>query len=551
MIGWCNMSEIIKKTYGLSELPAADTYETRYKDLLKRRIAQAPDVPVFISRDHSSGEEISMLPAEFLEKTEDLGAWLRSRGFKRTHIALLGDNSFHWVFTMFSVICSDNVVIPLDKGLEADTLDTLVGRSGAKALFYSKNFADKAEAFSEKYGLELFSLEDVLGFAEEGRELPHENVETDENALAILMYTSGTTGISKGVMLSQKNIVSNVTLTVMNTDLSGDSVYLLPLNHIYGLGTALLVGCATNCTVTINTNLRYMMKDLLAARPEILFIVPLFLENLYNSLWKSIKAKGMEDEIRTKIEENRRNNATNEEKRAMFGELLSFMGGRLTRIVSGGAPLNTKFYEGFKDFGIEVLNGYGITECAPVLAVNRNELNKPESVGWVVVGCEIKIDDPDHEGNGEICAKGPNVMLGYYGDENETAKAMENGWFHTGDKGFLDEDNYIHVCGRIKNLIILSNGENVSPEEIENRLYEDQTIAEVVVYDKEGCITAQIFKNEEYIEQNGITDPEKHIQDRINELNRELAVYKRINRVEFRDVPFERTSSKKIKRNLG
>ncbi|MBQ5310547.1 MAG: AMP-binding protein [Oscillospiraceae bacterium] len=542
--------DIIKKTYAVSELPPADSYEVRYKDLIKRRIAAAPDTVLFRSKDHATGAEISVLPAEFLQQMEDFGAWIRAQGYNRDHIAILGDNSYQWILTMFSVIACDNVVIPLDKGLEFSTLDTLVGRSDAKARFYSKAFAQKAEKLAEDHGLKLYPLENVADYVSEGAKLAHEDIDTDPDALAILMYTSGTTGISKGVMLSQRNTISNISFASMQTDLSGDSVYLLPLNHIYGLGSALLITVVTNGTVTINTNLRYMMKDLQEARPEALFIVPLFLENLYLGLWKGIKAHGLEEKITAMIEENRsKGNVTPEEKRAMFSDVLAFMGGRLRKIISGGAPLNIKYYEGMKDFGIEVLNGYGITECAPVLAVNRNELNKPESVGKSIIGCEIKIEDPDNEGNGEICAKGPNVMLGYYKDDEENRKALIDGWFHTGDKGFLDQDDYIHVCGRIKNLIILSNGENVSPEEIENLLYNEPSIAEVVVYDKDGCITAQIFKNEEYITQNGIEDAEKKIKDHITALNRGLAVYKRINRVEFRDEPFERTSSKKIKRN--
>ena len=537
--------EEIRKIYSAErELPPEGSYCTDYRGLLNKRISEAPDVPLFISRDHSAGTELKVMPEEFLRQVNCFSAWLAEQGYSRDHIAVLGDNSYQWILTMFSVICSNNVLVPLDKGLEYATLEVLTGRSHSKALFYSAAYEEKALKLAEKHGLKLYKLEETALYVETGEKFGDvKPIETDADAIAILMYTSGTTGISKGVMLSQRNTIANAGFASMQTDLSGDSVYLLP---------AMLISISCGNTVTVNTNLRYMLKDLQASKPEILFIVPLFLEMLSANIWKGLRAKGLEEKVKAAIEANRKKgNVSNEEKRGMFKDILAAFGGRLTRIVSGGAPLNVKLYDTFKDFGIEVLNGYGITECSPVIAVNALELNKPASVGKMMPGCRIKIDSPDSDGNGEICVKAPFVMLGYFEAEEENRKALIDGWFHTGDKGYLDEDGYVYVCGRLKNLIILSNGENVSPEEIENMLYDDPAIAEVVVYEKNGGIAAQIFINEEYAAASGKAEGEKHIRDFISGLNRELAVYKRINTVEFRDTPFERTSSKKIKRNIG
>ncbi|MBQ2048388.1 MAG: AMP-binding protein, partial [Schwartzia sp.] len=295
-----------------------------------------------------------------------------------------------------------------------------------------------------------------------------------------------------------------------------------------------------------------MMNDILAGKPEILFIVPLFVQTLYNAFRKFLKAKGLADKIDAMIaENNRKGNVTAAEKRAMFAEVLTFFGGRLSRIVSGGAPLDMESCNGFADFGITVLNGYGITECSPVLAVNPVVNNKPESVGKVIKSLEVKIENPDENGYGEICAKGSSIMLGYYKNDAENAKSLIDGWFHTGDKGWMDDEDYLYICGRIKNLIILANGENVSPEEIEGFIYQQiKAVAEVVVYDKNGHITAQIFKNDDYIQENGIEDAENYIRDAISALNLKLAIYKRIAEVEFRDTPFDKTTSKKIKRRL-
>ena len=537
-----------------TQIPAPDKeIITTYRGLVESLINETPDVPMFSLLNYKTNEISNILPAEFMHSIDMLSRWFAAQGLQRVKIAVLADNSYEWILTMFSVICSDNVLVTLDKGLELQTLDFVIEQSDSKVLFYSAAYAEKAKALSEKYGLKLYALEDVLQFVEQAETLPDiGKIETDCDAPAILMYTSGTTGVPKGVLLSQKNTIANIQYAAMQTDFSGDSVFLLPLNHIYGLGSSLLITIVNHNTVTINTNMRYMINDIMAGKPEILFIVPLFVQTLYNAFRKFLKAKGLADKIDAMIEENnRKGNVTAEEKRAMFADVLAFFGGRLSRIVSGGAPLDMESFHGFADFGIHVLNGYGITECSPVLAVNPIENNKPESVGKVMKSLEVKIDDPDENGYGEICAKGSSIMIGYYKNDAENAKSLVDGWFRTGDKGWMDDEDYLYVCGRIKNLIILANGENVSPEEIEGFIYQRiKAVAEVVVYEKNGHIAAQIFKNDDYIQENGIENADKYIRDEISALNLELAIYKRISEIEFRDTPFDKTTSKKIKRRL-
>ncbi len=524
-----------------------------YRTVILNRIKEVPEVPMFSFTENENGQKREVFPDAFLHTIDNLGRWFSKQGCKRSHIAILGDNSYEWILTMFAVIMSDNVLVTLDKGLELPSLDFIVKKSRSSVLFYSKVFAEKAEALAKAYDLVLYRLEDIEKYAAQGESLPDTGaIETDPDAPAILMYTSGTTGEPKGVMLSQRNTVGNIHYAAMNTDFTGNSVYLLPLNHIYGLGSALLITIISNNTVTVNSNMRYMMSDIQAAKPDILFIVPLFVQTLYAGFRRFLKAKGVDAMIDTMIEENRqKGNVSDEEKREMFADVLAFFGGRLTRIVSGGAPLDMDSYRGFRDLGITVLNGYGITECSPVLAVNPIDNNIPESVGKVIPSLEIRIEDPDEDGYGEICAKGPTVMLGYFENEEENKKALTDGWFHTGDKGWIDDEDHLYVCGRIKNLIILANGENVSPEEIESMIYQKiKAVGEVVVYDKNSKITAQVFINEDYVRENGIDDPQQTVKDGIYNLNLKLAVYKRINEVEFRDTPFEKTTSKKIKRRM-
>ena len=538
-----------KKTFGKRDILANSITLNSYRELMEYRMKNAPDVPLFRTKNRSTGEEICVFPEEFSKQTDALGAWLADKGYRRTHIAVLGENSYQWVLLMFAIICSDNVLVTIDKGLEFKTMQSIIGRSGSRVLFYSKGYEEYAARLKEQYGLEAFLLDEADRYAAERSASGEvEKISTDPDTMAILMYTSGTTGPSKGVMLSQRNTMNNLSSVFKQSDFSGDTVYVLPLNHIYGLVPALLVPFIYGNTVTINQNLRYMMQDIGEARPQILILVPLFLETMHNSLWKGIRAKGLEDQVTKLIEENRARGATNEEKREMFKDILAPFGGRLTRIVSGGAPLNIRLYEGFRDFGIEVLNGYGITETSPVLAVNTIARNRPESVGLIVAGEEVRINDPDASGDGEICVRGTNVMLGYYKDEERTTQALRDGWFFTGDKGFLDEDDYIHINGRIKNLIILSNGENVSPEELEEMLYQNDAVLETLVYEKDGKIAAELFLDADYLSRSGIEDGETSVRNYIADLNKELAVYKRIGTVLFRDTPFERTSSKKIKR---
>lgn len=544
------MESMKKKYSAYIPVPEGSLMINTYRELMDYRISHRPDVTLYRCKNHQTGEEMSVMPEEFRDQVDGLAAWLNSRGYRRTHIAILGENSYQWVLAMFAVICSDNVLVTLDKGLEYVTLNSIFGRSDSSVLFYSKEYAETASKLAAEYGAEVFPLEEALRLSADGRALPgREPAETDPDAMAVLMYTSGTTGPAKGVMLSQRNIMSDMLLTVFQSDFTGDTIYLLPLNHIYGLGPSLLEHFVTGGTSTISLNLRYMLKDIQEARPEIMFVVPAFLELMYHSLWKGIAAKGMTGKVNAAIEQIRgRGDVPGAVKREMFRELLAALGGRLTRIVSGGAPMNIRYYEGFRDFGIEILNGYGITEGAPVLAVNMVEANRPLSVGRLIMGEEIRIDSPDGNGDGEICVRGPNVMLGYYKDDEETRKALKDGWLYTGDKGCLDEDNYIYINGRLKNLIILANGENVSPEELEGMLGEDEAILESVVYERDGKICAQIVRNDDYIKLNGIEDPDAQIRGFIAELNRNLAVYKRINTVEFRDTPFEHTTSRKIKR---
>lgn len=303
-------------------------------------------------------------------------------------------------------------------------------------------------------------------------------------------------------------------------------------------------------TIHINSSLRNISADLVRVKPQSLFLVPLFVETLYKNVWNTIEQKGKTKAVKTLIKiSNALLKIGIDVRRKLFSSVLDAFGGNLDTIICGGAPLNSKYISGFRDFGINLLNGYGITECSPVVSVNRNKHYKDGSVGLILNECRVKIDSPDKNGEGEVCVKGSIIMQGYYKMDEETKAVIKDGWFHTGDLGYVDKDNFLYITGRKKNLIILSNGENVSPEELENILQNIPLVNEVIVYEKDFKIIAEVYPDMEYVEKNNIMDIQLSLNSSVAEINKELPKFKQINVVVVRDTEFEKTTTKKIKRN--
>ena len=527
-----------------------------FRELLEKMEADRPEIPVFSTLDYHAGAQRFVMPRDFRLQAEGFGAWLYEAGKHRKVIGLLGLNSYEWLLAFYGAQYAGCVVLLLDRTADKGILKDQITRSGCQDIIYSSEVREKAEALAAEAGLALISFEKLAECAAKGREMIDQgrtaclNLPLCGNDTAVIMFTSGTTGISKGVMLTSKNLLANADCVMDLVDVAKDQVHVLPLNHIYAIVTHLVTLIAGK-RLHICLNLRRMAMDFQTARPEILYLVPLLVKNLYGLLWQAIRKQGDEEKVQKMILENReKGNVSYAEKRKMFAPYLELFGGRLEKIISGGAPIDAQLIKGFEDFGIPVQEGYGITECSPVLAVNPDEKIKAGTVGLVIPGHELMIENPNEKGIGEICAKGPSVMQGYYRMETETAEALSGGWFHTGDLGFLDEDSYLTITGRIKNLIILSNGENISPEELEARLRICRAIAEVVVYEKEDKIAAMIYPDSDYLAANQITDGEEYIRNYIGEYNKTVSAAKKINFVYFRDVPFEKNSTKKIKRTF-
>ena len=341
--------------------------------------------------------------------------------------------------------------------------------------------------------------------------------ELDVDRMCALVFTSGTTGVPKGVMLSQKNIASNINQACGNYRLEGPGLSPLPMHHMFGLVVGHLMVFNYNKPCYIVTNMRNIMRDMQIAKPRCLFVVPMIIETFAKQFRNLGKRAGGQ----------------------LTPEMVKgFCGGDLCDIICGGAPLMPMYVQMFRQFGINLLNGYGITECSPVLAVNRVYDYLDGSVGPVLHGCEVRIDE-----DGEILVRGDNVMLGYYKMEKETEEAFKGGWFHTGDIGRID-DHYLFITGRTKNLIIISSGENVSPEELEDKLLTDPAVAEAIVYEKDNVLAVQIYPEPE------AHAPEEYFKALLDKVNKGEPVYRQMKKLIVRTEPFTRNSTGKIIRAL-
>ena len=518
---------------------------------------------------------------EFTAKVKSLAASLTDRGYAGKRIAIIGETSVDWVASYLAVLASGGVAIPLDKELEISVIEGFMDSVDADALVYSASFNGKfANAVRDHSSLSLFiamapsEAELALGdkvvalesLYEKGAELVKAgyvipDVE-NRDRLAEFLFTSGTTGTSKCVMLSQKNIFSVVTSAAATVDFTPDDtiVSLLPIHHTYELA-CMLAGMDYGMHICINDSITHVLKNLQIFKPTGLVLVPLYVYTFYKKIWAEAKKTGRDKKLKLGITAARGLLKVGVDKRRdLFAEVLNSFGGRLEKIVCGGAALNPRMIEFFDTLGIAIYEGYGITECAPLTCVIPYYKRKYASVGPSVPCCQVRIaqgykNDKGYM-EGEIQVKGDNVMLGYYNNPEATAEAFsEDGWFRTGDVGYLDEDEYCFITGRLKTVIVLESGKNVFPEEIEEYLGNIETIAECAVIGRQNGsevnLTALIYPDTTKFKE-GTTMAEMHqvIQSAINDLNKTLPTYKHIKIVELRATEFEKTTSRKIKRHL-
>ena len=505
------------------------------------------------------------------EDVRSLACELSDMGCAGKHCAIIGKLSYDWVLTYFAVLSIGGVLVPLDPEWQKEDLADTVSKAHASFLFCDEDIKAKGEYIAEQLSLEAEPV--YLAAKDTERNLraamragkpkfdnnpdPYYLAEIDPEALALLVFTSGTTGKGKGVMLSQKAVLEDMTNIIPYIDFGNKTVGVLPPHHTYGSSVMLIGHTIIGCEVYISGGLRYITKELTEQKPEHLILVPLYLETFYRKIWANINKQGKEKLIKNMIKiSNGMCKVGIDLRKKIFSQVREAFGGEIKMIISGGAPINPEILDFFRAMGITTLNGYGITECAPIVAANVSRNIVPGSIGNAIDCDEVKISDPNEDGEGEICVKGPNVMLGYYNDPEATAEAFtEDGFFRTGDYGKMREDGTIFITGRKKNLIILSNGKNVYPEEIEKDLIAVPGILDIVVYEgqsKRGlahnAIVAEIFPDEDYVKANNIEDIKAHLKPYIDEYNKTAVSYKKIGVLKIRTTPFPKNTLRKITR---
>ena len=559
-----------KKAYPLYET----TVFRDFRVMVEQSAENFPDRPAISYKKNPRDKETqSVTYLQAKNDIRDLGTEEISLGLRDKKVAIVGGASCGWVYTYFSLMAVGAVTVPLDKEMPAPDLAATIERASCYAIFYGAEIAGKLDYLKENTKAELYvcmngdplkegdlalaSLIEAGGKKFADGDNSYYDCEIDPDRLATIVFTSGTTGKGKGVMLSQTNIVTDMTQGMYLFDITPKTLNVLPPHHTFGSTVNYVGHYAQGSEIYITSGIKYLLNELKEQQPTHLVLVPLFVETLYRRIWATAEKNGIDKKLKTgmKLSAALRKIGI-DKRRSIFAQVHETFGGKLQMIICGGAALNQDIIDFFDAIGITVLNGYGITECAPLVSCNRNEWQKNGSVGLPIIGEEVRIFDPDANGEGEICVKGPNVMMGYYEEPEATAAVIdEDGFFHTGDYGKLDEDGWLFITGRKKNLIIFSNGKNVYPEEIETEISRIRGVLEVVVYAGESkqnpereVIVAEIFPDYEQLKNDGVTDVKEYFDEHVKIANTHMAPYKKVGLVKIRKEEFIKNTSRKITR---
>ena len=471
--------------------------------------------------------------SEMLRNVISIRKGLLAEDFAGKHIALIGTSSVEWIESYLGIITGCTTAVPLDAALPCEELIDLINRSDSEALFLSPKHRPYLEAFLancpklQKVWMLQEEVEDVPSGVYSINELRNTGISASADAscpaaedIATIIFTSGTTGKSKGVMLTQNNLASNVEAVKISAEPGTAMLSVLPIHHAFCLVMDWLKGFSQGATICINDSLLHMVRNMSIFKPDIMLMVPMMIETIYKRL------SAADPQI----------------PKVVLAEKV--FGGKLQTIFTGGAHLDPYYIDRFAEYGVQILEGYGMSECSPVISNNTPENHKPGSIGRPLENVEIRFE------NGEILVKGTSVMKGYYQMPDETAETLKDGWLHTGDKGYMDEDGYLFINGRVKNLIILSNGENISPEEIENKLALNPLVGEVIVTGEDNGLTARIYPEQAVVEAKAL-DTEmirSQLQEFLDEYNKNQPTYRRITGLVIRKNPFIRSTTKKIRR---
>lgn len=543
------------------------------REIMNNSIEKYPENKAFIIKNKDKNKEkyTNVTYREFGEQINSFGSALINRGLKNKHIAVISPNRYEWALTYYAVLNGTGILVPLDKGLPDSEIESLLQRSHSNAVIFDKKYEEIMKQIKENKTTsvtEFICMDENDTFPSinelltEGKELLNQgyreflDAKINEEEMSIILFTSGTTSASKAVMLSHKNIASN--LYALN---SAEKIYdtdvnlaFLPFHHTFG-STGLLFFLSNGATNVFCDGIRHIQSNLKEYKVTTFVCVPLLLEAMYKKIMKEIEKQGKEKLIKRIIP------ITNfllklkiDIRRKVFKDIINSLGGNIRFIVSGASGIDKKVAKGFNDFGILTVQGYGLTETSPVLSAENENCIRYGSIGYPMANVEIKIDNPNEEGIGEIIAKGPNVMLGYYENEEATNEVIVDGWFHTGDLAYRDKDGYIFIAGRKKNVIVLKNGKNIYPEELEILINDLPYVEESMVFgmpkEDDLVVSAKIVYNKEFKEKNNYTEEElrEKIWQDIKEINKELPTYQHIKNIIVTDEPMIKTTTAKVKR---
>ena len=528
-----------------------------------------------LSKKEFTYENISF--RRFRDEINGFGTALLKRGFQDRRIAILGNNSYEWLLSHLTIVNGLGISVPLDKGLPYDELESSLIRSQATAIIFDKAHRYMIEDLKRNDNTKLTDFicmdeiedyEDVQALINEGQDLIEDGMEDymnlpiDKDAMAILLFTSGTTSMAKAVMLSHYNITYDIYSMMQVEDIRHGDVNMafLPYHHTFG-ATGQLLMIAAGATTTYCEGLKYIQKNIAEYKVSVFVCVPLLIESIYKRIMATVKKEGKEKKLQTGIKLSRALLKIGiDRRRQLFKDIHEQLGGNLRYVISGASALDPVAAQGFADIGILAYQGYGMTEASPCIAAETSEEHKAGSIGRAMPGIEVAIDNPNEEGIGELIARGPNVMLGYYENEEETAEVLKDGWLHTGDLARLDNDGYIYICGRKKNVIVLKNGKNVYPEELETLIANLPYVEDSMVFgepkrdddEKDLALCAKIVYNKDMMKDiYGLENPaeiQAVIKKDIDAINEELPVYKQMLRLRVTDEPMIKTTTGKVKR---
>ena len=552
---------------------------TDLKDMLKQTEEVYGDRPAYVFKTEKKGEFKTITHKQFREDINALGTSLIKMGLKNKKIAVISENRYEWELAYLSISAGTGVVVPLDKALPDNEIENLILRSQVEAIFYSKKYDEIMNKLREKkntnlkYFISMELQENDNGIysqkllVEKGKKLIKEgnssylDAKIDAEKMGVMLFTSGTTAMSKAVMLSHKNIVTNVMDIIQRFDLNEEDRFLsfLPLHHVFECTVGFLYPISIGGSICFCEGVKHMAENIKEFDITAMISVPAVFDIIYRKVMKTIEKKGKLEAIKKgKKISNLLLKIKIDVRKQLFKEIHESLGPKLKLVVTGGAALDPETEAGFNDLGFDVEQGYGLTETSPVIAAETPKCRRLGSIGKCFPSVEVKIDNPDENGVGELMAKGPSIMIGYYENDEATKKALDaDGWFHTGDLARIDEDGYIYISGRKKSVIVLNNGKNVFPEEIETLLNKVEGIKESFVYEKKEDgdvkVCVKIVYDKEIIKELYNIEGEDEIREflwgKVKDVNRLMPKYKYVREMIITEEELIKTTTLKIKRH--